>query len=235
MTDKVYSLLKVKSVDARKRIIRGIASTPSTDRAGDSVVPEGMQVTLPVPCLDSHDARSPLGSVISARANKDGVYCSIQFAEENTSARIDEQFELVRQGVLRGLSIGFRGLDTEPTQTGGLLFKSWELMEISVCAVPCNAEATITDVRKAFAATPAASTEIPPYPRHLDGDARTDLKLNIAKAIRRRAVSDKIMKLKGYEAMLFDLIGSNVIENRWQGERIKALEEQIAALTGETP
>ncbi len=46
---KAYSLLQVKSFDDEQRIIKGIASTPSPDRADDIVDPQGAKFALPIP------------------------------------------------------------------------------------------------------------------------------------------------------------------------------------------
>lgn len=41
--DRAYSLLEVKAIDEEKRILTGIATTPTPDRIGDIVVPEGAE------------------------------------------------------------------------------------------------------------------------------------------------------------------------------------------------
>ncbi len=55
---RAYSLFTVKSIDEEQRIIEGIATTPSTDRMGDIVEPEGAQFKLPIPLLWQHNSRS---------------------------------------------------------------------------------------------------------------------------------------------------------------------------------
>ena len=60
---KAYSLLQVKSFDAEQRIIKGIASTPSPDRADDIVDPQGAKFALPIPFLWQHMHSQPIGEV----------------------------------------------------------------------------------------------------------------------------------------------------------------------------
>ena len=47
--NKAFSQITIKSVDEDAGIIRGIATTPSTDRAGDIVEPMGAEFSLPLP------------------------------------------------------------------------------------------------------------------------------------------------------------------------------------------
>ena len=56
---KAYSTLTIKAVDDARRVLRGIASTPSTDRSGDIVLPAGARFTLPMPLLWQHDQDKP--------------------------------------------------------------------------------------------------------------------------------------------------------------------------------
>ena len=42
MMDRAYSVLTIKSVDADRRVITGIATTPTPDRHGDIIEPLGV-------------------------------------------------------------------------------------------------------------------------------------------------------------------------------------------------
>lgn len=156
-TRRAYSILEWKSVDDERRIIEGIASTPSVDRMGDVVEPTGAQYTLPIPFLWQHDSHQPIGHVIAAKATKTGIKITAQIAK-NVSAQIDEAWNLIKAGLVRGLSIGFRGLDTEQIPNSwGVLFKTWEWLELSAVTIPANQDASISTVksidRKLLAAT----------------------------------------------------------------------------------
>lgn len=54
---------------------------------------------------------------------------------------------MVKSGLRAATSIGFRPLETEPLREGGLRFKKWELLELSLVAVPAAPGATIDVVR----------------------------------------------------------------------------------------
>src|SRR5690606_23572056 len=70
---RAYSVLEIKAVDAEKREIEGIATTPSVDRVGDVVEPFGAKFTLPIPLLHHHRHDQPVGQVVSAKPTKDGI------------------------------------------------------------------------------------------------------------------------------------------------------------------
>ena len=60
---RAYSVLTVKSFDdgADHVTIRGIATTPSTDKMGDIVVSEGAIFKTPMPLLWQHRHAEPVG------------------------------------------------------------------------------------------------------------------------------------------------------------------------------
>src|SRR5436190_21827776 len=69
---RFYSLLNIKSFDDDARTIRGIATTPATDRVADIVEPDGARFALPLPFPRGHDSQQPTGHVTEAKRTKDG-------------------------------------------------------------------------------------------------------------------------------------------------------------------
>jgi hypothetical protein len=67
MLKRAYSILHVKSVDGDKRIITGMATTPTPDRMGDVVEPLGVQFKNPLPLLLYHNSQKPVGTVKFSR------------------------------------------------------------------------------------------------------------------------------------------------------------------------
>ncbi|MFM7011873.1 MAG: peptidase U35, partial [Betaproteobacteria bacterium] len=61
--NRAYSVLTIKSYDDDERTIEGIATTPSPDRYGDIVEPDGAKFQLPIPLLWQHDSDKPVGHV----------------------------------------------------------------------------------------------------------------------------------------------------------------------------
>lgn len=149
---KAYSLLQVKSFDDEQRIIKGIASTPSPDRADDIVDPQGAKFALPIPFLWQHMHSQPIGEVTEAIVTDKGIEVTVQIAkieeEGKLKDRIDEAWQSIKSGLVKGLSIGFRGLTVEDIpRSWGLHFKEWEWFELSAVTIPANAEASITEIK----------------------------------------------------------------------------------------
>jgi hypothetical protein len=72
--------------------------------------------------------------------------------------RIEEAWQSVKAGLVRGVSIGFRSLDEEyDREKGGYVFKEWEWLELSLVTIPANAEATIQTIKSYDRETLAAS------------------------------------------------------------------------------
>lgn len=150
--NKAYGLLNVKSLDEDKREIRGIASTISPDRSGDVVMPEGINFKLPLSLLWQHDHDKPVGIIHSAKRTKEGLEIVATIAKVDApsqlAARLDEAWESVKSGLVRGLSIGFIPKKYAPNKTDGYDFTEIELTEISIVTIPANSEGTITQVKQ---------------------------------------------------------------------------------------
>lgn len=152
---KAYSQLTVKSVSEDERIITGIASTPSPDRADDVVVPTGVKFALPIPLLWQHDHSQPIGEVTAAAVSESGIEITAKLASIDEPGplqdRLNEAWQSIKSGLVKGLSIGFRGLQVEPNPNSdrwGLIFRSWEWFELSAVTVPANADASITSIKR---------------------------------------------------------------------------------------
>lgn len=144
--DRAYSTLIVKSINEDQGLIEGIASTPSTDRDGDVMVPEGAEFVLPLPLLLHHDHKQPIGLVTHATVTAAGIRVRAKI-ERELGGRIEEAWQLLKRGLVRGLSIGFTGSDSDPLPRGGRRFKRWQWLELSAVTVPANADATIRVIK----------------------------------------------------------------------------------------
>lgn len=154
--NRAYSVLTVKSIDEDQRILEGIATTPTPDRQNDVVVTEGIEFNLPLPLLYQHNSSKPIGSVIEARVSSAGMHIKAKVAKDTGVEFIDEAWKLIKAGLVRGLSIGFRSLEeTFDKSLNGFRFIRSELMELSAVTIPANAEATILSVKSADAALAA--------------------------------------------------------------------------------
>jgi HK97 family phage prohead protease len=149
---RAYSFIEVKAVDEEKRELTGIASTPTPDRYQDIVEPKGADYKLPMPLLWQHDSWSPVGTVVKAKVTNAGieVLMRLPFIEELgvLKDRVDEAWQSVKHGLVRGLSIGFTAKEySRIDDTGGLRFLKWDWLELSLVTIPANAEAAITGMK----------------------------------------------------------------------------------------
>lgn len=149
-----YSLLEVKSIDEDDWTFEGIATTPTPDRVDDVVEPKGAEFTLPVPFLWQHDKRQPIGQVVEATVTDEGIAVKFKLTKpdevksEKLKERLQEAYDSIKTGLVRGLSIGFRGIEVADIQgTWGYKFIKWDWYELSAVTIPANQEATITSVK----------------------------------------------------------------------------------------
>lgn len=150
--NRAYSTMTVKAVNEEQRIITGIASTPATDRSEDVMVPEGAQYTLPMPFLWQHESDEPIGHVIDVKITPAGIEATMQVAkiedDGDLKNRIDNAWQTLKAGLVRGLSIGFLPVESSRIEgSWGMKFLKWDWYELSAVTIPCNTDARITSVK----------------------------------------------------------------------------------------
>lgn len=161
--NRAYSLLEIKSVDDDEYVIEGIASTPTPDRYGDVVEPMGAKFSIPMPLLWQHRSNQPVGEVEFAQPTKDGIPFRArirkpsEFTSQTLQERALEAWESVKTKLVRAVSIGFSALDYSFMDGGGIHFREWEWLELSLVTIPANAEATITAIKSIDSELRAAS------------------------------------------------------------------------------
>lgn len=172
MKVRAYSTLTLKDVDEDRRIITGIASTPNTDRMGDIVEPAGAVFKVPLPLLWQHKSDQPIGHVIEAKVTGEGIAITAQIAKGVLPA-IDNAWQLIKSGLVRGLSIGFKAIETADIDgTWGQRFIKWEWLELSAVTIPANADASINTIKSIDDAQMRAASGTARNPVHLGGSPR---------------------------------------------------------------
>ena len=141
------AIQEVTKLNATTIIIKGLASTPTVDSHETSFSPMAFDLTRykknPVILYDHNDAR-PIGKVTNVHQSYNGLEIEATIYQE-----IDPQvFAMVHSGVLKAFSVG--GYITEEPEYSSVLgahvITSFELAEISLVAVPSNADSLITGV-----------------------------------------------------------------------------------------
>lgn len=142
----------VKSIDEEARKATFVISTDEKDRMGE-VVEQSWDLENykknPI-VLFGHDPSKPgyvLGKATEIVADKDGdkniTLGTVQFAEEGTSEDADTVWKLVKQGILRTVSVGFiphtfkKLSDDDDTD----VLADNELLEFSIVPIPANPSA----------------------------------------------------------------------------------------------
>ncbi len=164
MLQRAYSLLTIKAIDADQRVITGIATTPTADRSGDIVEPKGAQFKLPIPLLWQHNSREPIGEVFAAKVTADGIEIQARLVSIDEPGklkdRLDEAWQSIKAGLVRGLSIGFTSIeDSRINETYSYRFIKWLWLELSAVTIPANADATILAIKSSDVGLAASGTE----------------------------------------------------------------------------
>jgi HK97 family phage prohead protease len=164
---RVWSQLRIKSLNDGERTIEGVASTPETDRVGDVVEPAGAKYKLPLPFLWQHDSEQPIGHVVRATPNATGIPVTIQLARADEPGtlkdRLDEAWQSIKLGLVKGLSIGFRPIEYSYIEaTGGYRFSVWDWLELSAVTVAANQDASISTIKRCdLGLTPRSHEGVP--------------------------------------------------------------------------
>ena len=152
---KIFNLTSTfKSVEANEDgsvNIKGYASTNDTDRAGDVIDKEAWEKggldnfgNNPI-ILFNHDYNRPIGRATGLETDDRGLKLTA-----NISKSAGDVTNLVKEGILRAFSVGFRVKDADYIEeTDGLKISDAELFEVSVVSVPANQAATFS-VAKSF-------------------------------------------------------------------------------------
>ncbi len=143
----VASTFKSHEVEDGSVMIRGMASTDHSDRAGDVIAAEawskgGLENFKNNPViLFNHDYDKPIGRATGVNVTKNGLELEAKISKSAPAAVC----ELVKDGVLGAFSVGFKVKDADYIkETDGLMIKDAELFEVSVVSVPCNQAATFS-------------------------------------------------------------------------------------------
>ena len=143
------------------RQVRVICSTEQIDRAGESVVQSGIDLSAyranPV-VLWQHDPAEPIARAVAIDLVGGQLHADVEFPPEGISAAADKICGLIKSGVINAVSIGFNPLVTEPMDPanpgtrkdpGPQRYLKSELMEFSFVSVPANPGALIVARRHA--------------------------------------------------------------------------------------
>ena len=124
-----------------------IISTDDVDRDKDVIKQDGWQLDnfWKNPILQVHHDNHtfPVGKFSNIYTQDGKTYGTAQFADKGTSEVADLAYDLIQQDILRSVSVGFQGIESEPNDHGGLDYIKQELLEVSLVNVPANQNAQV--------------------------------------------------------------------------------------------
>ncbi len=135
------------------RVVSFVFSDGSIDSYGDTIDPAGWDLATfranPI-CLYGHDPSRVdyiIGRARNVRVLGRRLLGDIVFAEAAINPTAELVYQMVKNGYLNAVSVGFEPLEwkatSDPGRPGGIDFTKQKLREISVVAIPANANALV--------------------------------------------------------------------------------------------
>jgi len=159
VTNAVIKVLNNKE-EPDKLWIEGIANANVVDRMQERLDPIGLDITNFLKnrqLLAHHSYYHPIGQVESIDVTDDGVLFKAWIGNPKAAkltAMQEEIISLVKQGILKTVSVGFIPKQVRPAEydeQGNLstptIVEKWELLELSIVAIPAN-QGSVFDIKK---------------------------------------------------------------------------------------
>jgi len=214
---------EVKILDEANRIIEMIGSTENNDRVGDKMLMAGANlqnylknpVVLANHCYGEGEKSSVIGRSLSVVIQSTQMIFKIQFAETDNGK---EWFYLYANKYMNASSIGFIPIKYAPNDQGGYDFTEWELLELSMVAVPCNPQA----VQRAFDDGKISKAFFDTINKNKEDIE--NMKVEEVQALIEKAVDSKVTEIQKTHATELE---TKVKEIEGLAAKIKELEGQI--------
>ncbi len=164
----MFPKLTIKFLDAKMEsdgdIFRAVISSASMDRDFEALLPDGCDASEFLKTgtvFWNHDYAQPIGKAFSVKRRGDELVSDFKFAQRPDD--FDDEFfpayveSLVRQGVVKGVSVGFAPVETRmPTPKDSQRYgpdlqrvtSKWKLYEWSIAPLQCNVDAVVEGVAK---------------------------------------------------------------------------------------
>ncbi len=155
-------LILRRAPSAKTGFFAGLASTYSVDRHGERVAPGAFSRTLAafnagtqrIAVLHNHDPAQPIGGIKSAEETDAGLAVEGEIVLGSPVADRDHQMLLADAA---GLSVGFAAADADVDvdEKGIKVYRTVDLLEVSIVGVPSNKESIVHTVRGLASSSPA--------------------------------------------------------------------------------
>lgn len=127
-------------------------TTDAQDRVEDIVSPDGLIISNylnnPV-VLENHKSDElPIAKCVELTRVDNGWLAKIEYVDGSVplvGPKAEAIKQLVKNGFLSAVSIGFRPIEWEFNDEGGINYLQSELTEFSIVTIPCNSEALVVE------------------------------------------------------------------------------------------
>lgn len=130
--------------------ISGQLSSYQLDKMNDRMMPgcfdNWLKGTDRIPILWSHNQSEVIGQWTHLQADQTGLFAKGEIYQEIQRGK--ETRDLIKRGVVEGLSIGFHAKNWEPNIEGGLNFLEVEVKEASVVLTPANEDGKVHTIKQ---------------------------------------------------------------------------------------
>jgi HK97 family phage major capsid protein len=177
--------------------------------------------------------------------SKAGIAITVQIANilepGMLKDRIDMAWQSIKAGLVRGLSIGFQGIETEAIAgTWGVNFLKWAFLECSAVTIPANASGTIQSIKSFDRQHLAASGQLDAHPvvrltlPGVSGRTKSlpkpgDTPMNIAEQIK-AFNAERTTKATRMEAIMDEAGKAGSTLTAEQDEEFKTLDVEVKAI-----
>lgn len=142
---KTVNIVETKASEDGSRSLIVKISTINPDRSKDIVRPSGAvldnYLKNPVVAAFHNYYQPAIGIASDITISEDGITAKVTFPKPGVYELADTLYELYKEGIQRGWSIGFIPMEWTEKAEGGYDFTKWELLEFSAVVVPDNPEA----------------------------------------------------------------------------------------------
>lgn len=155
--NKLACIAEIKASDEGERTFTAKITTSDIDRDGEVLLPQGMDAKdfrkNPV-VFWNHDYNMPIGTSMELKRSDNHWTATAKIA---STPFAQEVWTLMKEGVVRGVSVGFQPTESRPPSKKDIdmfgdqvrrVYSKWKLMEFSVTPMPANQNALIMSVSK---------------------------------------------------------------------------------------
>ena len=146
----------------------GMITTQRKDRSDDTIAPAGLDTSefrkKPVVFFNHASGELPVGRCPAVWRVNNGWKAAIKLAPASANPLAEQVRQMIDGGFISGISIGFIPrkweFSNDPSRPYGIDFKEAELIEFSICGIPCNPDCSIDATPVAIGAGKAATNVV---------------------------------------------------------------------------